>query len=82
MKAAASRPEAAPAAGLAAWFAEFRRLAAEAEERFASGDLRPAIASLAAVPMIHRMLVEGCSELAKGSETGDVDGGNFVGLYL
>lgn len=83
MKAAASRPEATPAAGLAAWFAEFRRLAAEAEERFASGDLRPAIASLAAVPMIHRMLVEGCSELtddAAGNR--DDDDEPTLGLYL
>ncbi len=84
MRAAASRPEVTPAAGLAEWFAEFRRLAAEAEERFTSGDLRPAIASLAAVPMIHRMLVEGCGELTdQGAGQPDHDDDEpSAGLYL
>jgi hypothetical protein len=80
MKAAASRPEADPAASLAAWFAEFRRLAAEAEERFAAGELRPAITSLAAVPMIHHILVEGCGELTDGTHDDDTDPPG--GLYL
>jgi hypothetical protein len=71
------------AAGLAAWFAEFRRLAAEAEERFTSGNLRPAIAMLAAVPMIHRMLVEGCTELTDERAGDDPDHDEPpTGLYL
>lgn len=82
MGSAASSPEANSAAGLAAWFAEFRRLAAEAEARFTSGDLRPAIASLAAVPMIHRMLVEGCTELTEETEHPDDTDLPTSGLYL
>lgn len=50
-------------AALHEWFAEFCRLAAEAEARFMSGDLRQALSSLAAVPMIHSMLMQGCDEL-------------------
>jgi hypothetical protein len=44
-----------------AWFEEAKRLLAEAEERFESGKILPAISSLAAVPPLHSMLIERCS---------------------
>lgn len=44
-----------------AWFEETKRLLAEAEERFESGKILPAISSLAAVPPLHSMLIERCS---------------------
>ena len=70
--------------GLREWFAEFRRVVAEAEERFMHGDLRPAMASLAAVPMIHSMLMQGCGELTTPNEAPEEDSGDEItaGLYL
>ena len=44
-----------------AWFKETKRLLAEAEERFESGKILPAISSLADVPPLHSMLIERCS---------------------
>lgn len=72
----------ADAAGLPAWFEEFRRLVAEAEERFNAGDVRPALASLAAIPPVHRVLVEGCGDLLEDPNPEvPVDDGH-LGLYL
>jgi hypothetical protein len=66
-------------AQIAEWFAEFRRLAAEAEERFDAGDLHPALASLAAVPMVHQTLMAQCGELVDDASGSDED---FHGTYL
>lgn len=65
------------------WFAEFRRLVTEAEERFNAGEVLPALASLAAIPPVHRVLTEGCGELLEG-EPDDVpiDDDVHPGLYL
>jgi len=68
-------------AQIAEWFAEFRRLAAEAEERFDAGDLRPALASLAAVPMVHQALMVQCGELVDEA-CADESGDEFHGTYL
>jgi hypothetical protein len=46
-----------------AWFSEVHRLFMEAEERLDDGSVLPALSSLAAVPPMHRMLVERCSEM-------------------
>jgi hypothetical protein len=46
-----------------AWFTEAKRLFAEAEERLKTGEVLPALSSLVAVPPLHHMLVERCSEL-------------------
>ncbi|MDW3217095.1 MAG: hypothetical protein R8F63_00670 [Acidimicrobiales bacterium] len=72
---------AASDAQLAEWFAEFRRLAAEAEERFDAGDLRPALASLAAVPMVHQTLMVQCGELVDEASADDSNDEAF-GTYL
>lgn len=48
---------------LRAWFSEAHRLFMEAEERLDDGSVLPALSSLAAVPPLHRMLVERCSEM-------------------
>jgi hypothetical protein len=64
------------------WFAEFRRLATEAAERFDAGDLRPALASLAAVPMVHSTLMERCSNLAEGQPSNTEEDNEVHGLYL
>ncbi len=53
-----------------AWFSEAHRLFMEAEERLDDGSVLPALSSLAAVPPLHRMLVERCSEML-GSEEGE-----------
>lgn len=70
--------------GLREWFAEFRRVVAEAEERFMHGDLRPAMASLAAVPMIHSMLMRGCAEVADPLSplVADIEDQPTPGMYL
>src|SRR5262245_27004842 len=44
-----------------AWFEETKRIVAEAEERFESGKILPALSSLVAVPPLHSMLIERCS---------------------
>lgn len=66
-----------------AWFSEAHRLFMEAEERLDDGSVLPALSSLAAVPPLHRMLVERCSELL-GSEDADPtdDAAVPCGLYL
>jgi hypothetical protein len=64
-----------------AWFAEAKRLFAEAEERLGSGRLLPALSSLAAVPPLHRMLVQRCSEILDDSED-DVEDEPSSGMYL
>lgn len=65
------------------WLAEAKRLFAEAEERFQTGRFLPALSSLAAVPPLHRMLVDRCSELL---DAGDRDDGGEAplpsGMYL
>lgn len=45
------------------WLAEGERLFAEAQARLESGEVLPALSSLAAVPPLHRMLVDRFSEL-------------------
>jgi hypothetical protein len=65
------------------WFREFHRLVDEARERFEAGEIRPALASLAAVPPVHRLLVERCGGLLDRDvmETDEPDS-ERVGLYL
>ena len=65
-----------------AWLAEARRLFAEAEHRLESGQVLPALSSLAAVPPLHRMLVERCSELLDAHCGGDEADQAPTGLYL
>lgn len=65
-----------------AWLAEAKRLVAEAEERFGAGQVLPALSSLAAVPPLHRMLVQRCSELLDGDEEEDVKDEPSSGMYL
>jgi hypothetical protein len=63
------------------WFAEYRRLLAEAEARLAAGDVRPAIASLAAMPNVHGEILTGCDELlARDADAPEPD--PSVGLYF
>ncbi len=68
-------------AALPAWFDEFRRLVAEAEERFNAGEVLPTLASLAAIPNVHRVLIDGCGELLATAEVDAVDDAH-CGLYL
>lgn len=67
-----------------AWLAEAKRLFAEAQERFETGKVLPALSSLAAVPPLHRMLVERCSELldADGADDAAEEAPPPGGLYL
>ena len=66
-----------------AWFAEAKRLFAEAEERFEAGSVLPALSSLAAVPPLHRMLVDRCSELLVTPEQADpAEPDRLPGMYL
>jgi len=53
---------------LAAWLEELDRLVDEAKERLDRGDVRPALASLAAVPAVHGVLIAACSELLDATE--------------
>ena len=67
---------------LGAWFAEFRRLVDEAENRFGDGEYRQVLASLAAIPGVHRLLVDGCGAMLDTTEVeGPADSGP-LGLYL
>jgi hypothetical protein len=45
---------------LTAWLEEFHRLVAEAEERVVAGHLRAALASLNAIPSVHKRVAEEC----------------------
>ena len=65
-----------------AWLAEAKRLFAEAQERLEDGRVLPALSSLAAVPPLHRMLVERCSELLDADCGGDEADEAPRGLYL
>jgi hypothetical protein len=56
-----------------AWLAEAKRLFDEAEERLEAGRMLPALSSLAAVPPLHRMLVERCSELLDANSGDDAE---------
>lgn len=64
------------------WFHELERLVEEAKARFGAGDVRPALASLAAVPPVHRLLVDGCGLfVAPETPADDVESAR-TGLYL
>jgi hypothetical protein len=68
---------------LDAWFCEFQRLVDEAKVRFDAGDLMPALASLAAVRPVHRLLVDRCAGLLTDkTRTADDSHSTRVGLYL
>jgi len=67
---------------LTAWFTEFHRLAAEAAERFEAGEIHPAMASLAAVPMIHKLLLDGCDGIVHSHEIDTGEDDTSFGLYL
>ena len=76
-RAASEHPE------VLAWMAEAKRLYAEAQERLEAGRVLPALSSLAAVPPLHRMVVERCAELLDsddGDESAEAPPPN--GLYL
>ncbi len=64
------------------WFEELRRLVAEAETRFEVGSVLPALSSLVAVPPLHRMLVERCTELLAADEGEEQMAEASCGLYL
>ena len=63
------------------WLSEAQRLFAEAQERLESGRVLPALSSLAAVPPLHHLLVERCSELLNGTQV-ETDPCNGSGTYL
>ncbi len=66
-----------------AWFREAHRLFMEAEERLDDGSVLPALSSLAAVPPLHRMLVERCSEILGSDDAEPTDEAAVpCGLYL
>ena len=65
-------------AELGPWFDEFERLAAEARHRFDQGDVISALASLAAVPMVHEILVNHCGSITSNQPEAD----QRPGLYL
>jgi len=67
---------------LSAWFIEFRRVASEAGDRFEAGELHQAMTSLAAVPMIHHLLVDGCEGIVHTRPSEEEDDDIVVGLYL
>lgn len=75
-RAASEHPE------VLAWLAEAKRLFAEAQERLEAGRVLPALSSLAAVPPVHRMLVERCSELLDADGEDDEAEQLPRGLYL
>lgn len=65
-----------------AWFAEARRLFDEAEERLAEGAPLSALSSLVAVPPLHRMIMDRCSELLDGPSEVPDEYEPSQGLYL
>lgn len=66
-----------------AWFFEAKRLLVEAEERLEAGDVLPALSSLAAVPPLHRMLIDRCSTLLEGGDGNEADEPEApTGMYL
>lgn len=66
-----------------AWFAEAKRLFAEAQERLEDGQVLSALSSLAAVPPLHHLLVERCSELLGGTDFDEpVEADVPSGMYL
>ena len=66
---------------LEAWLDEFHRLVIEAEERVAAGHLRPALASLAAIPAVHKQVAERCLKQLE-NQAPDEEADQAVGLYL
>jgi hypothetical protein len=68
---------------LAAWFSEAIRLFVEASDRAATGNVRSALSSLAAVPRVHSFLVKSCAELL-GRDAGESaePAPSAPGLYL
>ena len=65
------------------WFAEARRLFVEAEERFEAGSVLPTLSPLAAVPPLHHMLVDRCSELLGSNDATEVvESPPSIGMYL
>jgi hypothetical protein len=68
---------------LVAFFAEMSRLVSEAQSRAESGEMLPALSSLAALPQVHRMVVDHCGLLLAEpvSDEGD-DPEVTYGLYL
>jgi hypothetical protein len=63
------------------WVAEGKRLLIEAEARIESGDLLPALSSLAALPPLHRTLCECLSDIVN-STSQKVDQPDHCGMYL
>ena len=58
-------------AELGPWFDEFERLAAEARHRSDQGDVISALASLAAVPMVHEILMNHCGSITSNQPDAD-----------
>jgi hypothetical protein len=74
-----------PAGGgdLVAFFTEMSRLVAEAQSRAESGEVLPALSSLAALPQVHRMAVDRCGVLLEGRASEEsADPEVTYGLYL
>jgi len=70
-----------PTTAAEAWFAELQRLIGEAEERFERGEIRPAIASLAAIPTVNAVLLEECGERLHETDA-DAGSDTHTGMYL
>jgi hypothetical protein len=64
------------------WLEELRRLSEEAAERFAEGRVLSALSSLAAIPPIHRMLVERCSIMLNDDLTDTENPLASTGMYI
>ena len=64
------------------WFEELRRLVGEAEDRLDRDCVLSALSSLAAVPSLHRMLIERCSELLSSAKSDETAPDFRRGLYL
>ena len=63
------------------WVAEGKRLLIEAEGRIGSGDLLPALSSLAALPPLHRSLCERLSDIVNLTPQ-PADQPDHCGMYL
>mgnify|MGYP007063713279 CR=1 FL=1 len=62
------------------YFSELIRLSKEAGRRFSKGDNIQSLSSLAAIPVIHKLLIDGCAE--KPCENKSSDSPQHHGVYL
>jgi hypothetical protein len=67
---------------LESWLVEARRLFVEVQERLVAGQVLAALSSLAAVPPLHRMVVERCAELLDSDDDNEPPDSCPGGMYL